>query len=968
MKIFNNIVRITTWNVNNLRTDGKLENVEAEMKRLNIDILGMSEVRWSGTGMKKNADSYIYYSGGSDVNNYYGVAILVKPNIQKSVIDFIPISDRVMMLKLNTNFRTLNLIQVYAPTRDKSDADVEAFYSDIEKVLESTKKGELTFVIGDFNAKVGKGAAGDAVGNYGLGMRNERGDRLIQFCIEQNMFATNTFFKQHPRRLYTWTSPKDSKENIIRNQIDYILLPKAFRKFVKSVKTFPGADINSDHNPVVCDFKMEYFKTARKTKHARKIDIRKLKDSDFKKHISEKLEQKLRVLEVNEPNNLQSTFNALEIILVDTQENEIGHSERRGKQEWMTEDILEMMEERRKFKLTNKIEYKRMKKEIRKRCREEKENWLSEKCKDMETLMMKHDSFNLHKNVKEFTGTNRKMETGILKDEQNNIIIGTEEKLKRWKDYIEKLFSDHERSIRSETQTDIGDEENDFRAAISKEEIKHAVKAQKNGKAVGPDAIHCELIKVITETDATGLQKICSLFNIIYKSGNIPTSWLKSTFITLPKKPKASQCDDYRMISLMSHLLKIFLRIIHTRIYSKCESFVGDTQFGFRNGFGTREALFSLNVLTQRYVDVNENIYACFIDYRKAFDCVQHDKMMSILTTLQLNKHDLKIIQNLYWNQTAAVRLNQDSSEAILIQKGVRQGCVLSPLLFNVYSETIFKETIAEINKGIKINNRMVNNLRYADDTVIMASNVEDLQQMLNLLVTSSEQQGLYINTSKTKAMTFSKKFKITNITINNLAIEQVHNFKYLGTNITENTSSETEIKSRIEQARRAFTNMKNFFVRNDLSLGLRIRMIRCYIFSILLYGCESWTMNLAMEKRIEAFEMYLYRRILKISWMQKIMNVEVLNHMQKEKELLQTIKERKIQYLGHILRGEKYALLQLIFQGNIEGKRSRGRPRKMWMDDIMRWTGLTSSDIINKLKSRTETAIVIANLRSETA
>uniref|UniRef100_A0A8D8X732 Uncharacterized protein n=1 Tax=Cacopsylla melanoneura TaxID=428564 RepID=A0A8D8X732_9HEMI len=125
--------------------------------------------------------------------------------------------------------------------------------------------------------------------------------------------------------------------------------------------------------------------------------------------------------------------------------------------------------------------------------------------------------------------------------------------------------------------------------------------------------------------------------------------------------------------------------------------------------------------------------------------------------------------------------------------------------------------------------------------------------------------------------------------------------------------------------------------------------MIRCYIFSILLYGCESWTMNLAMEKRIEAFEMYLYRRILKISWMQKITNVEVLNRMQKEKELLQTIKERKIQYLGHILRGEKYALLQLIFQGNIEGKRSRGRPRKMWMDDIMGWTGLTSSIYTNK-------------------
>ena len=107
---------------------------------------------------------------------------------------------------------------------------------------------------------------------------------------------------------------------------------------------------------------------------------------------------------------------------------------------------------------------------------------------------------------------------------------------------------------------------------------------------------------------------------------------------------------------------------------------------------------------------------------------------------------------------------------------------------------------------------------------------------------------------------------------------------KYLGAMMDEQCDCKKEIKCRIEQARRQFMSMKKLFVRSDLSLQLRMRMIRCYVFSILLYGCESWTLDQYIEKRIDAFEMYIYRRLLRIPWVLKISNEEVLHRMKKQK------------------------------------------------------------------------------------
>ena len=114
--------------------------------------------------------------------------------------------------------------------------------------------------MGDFNAKVGNGQFEECIGPFGLGERNERGERLIDFVMEEQFIVTNTFFKLPPRRLYTWKSPQDTPDHITRNQIDYIMVNKRFRNSITSVKTHPGADIKSDHNLLLGTIKLKLKK------------------------------------------------------------------------------------------------------------------------------------------------------------------------------------------------------------------------------------------------------------------------------------------------------------------------------------------------------------------------------------------------------------------------------------------------------------------------------------------------------------------------------------------------------------------------------------------------------------------------------------------------------------------------------------------------------------------------------------
>ena len=207
-------LRIATWNVRTMHSAGKLHNIEQEIRALSLDVLGVSEVRWTEAGEVSRENYKFLYSGGD--SHVHGVGMFLATSVSECLSGFWPISDRVMLVKLNAKPFNLSILQVYEPTTDHTDEEVEQFYDDIQMGIGQVKSDEVLVVMGDFNAKVGSTREDDIVGSYGLGTRNMRGTRLIEFCKANNLVVSNTWFKHPARRLYTWKSPGD----ICRNQID----------------------------------------------------------------------------------------------------------------------------------------------------------------------------------------------------------------------------------------------------------------------------------------------------------------------------------------------------------------------------------------------------------------------------------------------------------------------------------------------------------------------------------------------------------------------------------------------------------------------------------------------------------------------------------------------------------------------------------------------------------------------------
>ena len=197
---------------------GKLKVVKQEMARVNIDILGISELKWTGMGEFNSDDHYIYNCGQESLRRN-GVAITGNKRIQNAVLGCSLKNDRMISVHFQGKPFNITIIQVYALTSNTEEAEVEQFYEDLQDLLELTLKKDVLFIIGDWTAKVGSQETPGVTGKSGLGIQNEAGQRLIEFCQENALVIANTLFQQHKRRLYTWTSPDGQHQN----QIDYIL-------------------------------------------------------------------------------------------------------------------------------------------------------------------------------------------------------------------------------------------------------------------------------------------------------------------------------------------------------------------------------------------------------------------------------------------------------------------------------------------------------------------------------------------------------------------------------------------------------------------------------------------------------------------------------------------------------------------------------------------------------------------------
>ena len=200
----------------------------------------------------------------------------------------------------------------------------------------------------------------------------------------------------------------------------------------------------------------------------------------------------------------------------------------------------------------------------------------------------------------------------------------------------------------------------------------------------------------------------------------IKRKWWNLNKVPIPKKGNAKDCSDFRTIAFISHASKVILKIFQARLQQYVNHELPDVQTGFKKGRGTRDQIANNCWVIKKAREFQKNIYFCFIDYAKAFHCVDHNRFWKILKEIGIPDHLTCLLRNLYAGQEATVRTGHGKTDCIQIGKGVRQGCILSPYLFNLYAEYIMRSAgLDEAQTVIKIARRNSNNLRYADDTTL---------------------------------------------------------------------------------------------------------------------------------------------------------------------------------------------------------------------------------------------------------
>ena len=273
-------------------------------------------------------------------------------------------------------------------------------------------------------------------------------------------------------------------------------------------------------------------------------------------------------------------------------------------------------------------------------------------------------------------------------------------------------------------------------------------------------------------------------------------------------------------------------------------------------------------------------IYFCFIDYAKAFDCVDHNKLCKILQETGIPNELTWFLRNMYASQETTVRTGH-RTDWFQVGKGGHQGCILSPCLSNLYAEYIMRNArLDEAQAGIKIAGRNVNNLIYADNTTLMAESKEKLKSLLMKVKEESEKVGLKLNIQKTKVMACSP---ITSWQIDRETMETVTDFIFLGPQITADGDCSHEIKRRLLPGRKVMTKLDSTFKKVAETLPTKVHLVKAMVFPVVMYGCERWTIKKAEHQKTDAFELWCWRRLLRVPWTARRPNQSILKEISPE-------------------------------------------------------------------------------------
>ena len=883
-------IRISSWNVQGLvtRTHNKLQCHSFVDSLKQHDIVGLVE-----THMKPDdsitIEGYSSYSkcrlkNKRAVKYTGGIAVVFKQKLRNGVKIIDMKDSEFLWVKLCKEFfkydQDIYIGIIYINPINSTFESSKNFdsYECLEK--EITKFSALGNVIlmGDFNARTSIEAdyiiqddakylplddnyITDEIDynrySYDRARLNQYGHKLLEICKSTGLRILNGRLLGDSVGKFTCHQPSGS------SVVDYGLVHHSLYSLVNYFKVHKFNIMHSDHCQIsfelkswlICSDTDENLKKIPNryiwTEISKEMYANALRCEDIQADINDIIHTK-----TNNVNNLALKLNNIMHKAADRalKIRKYKSKKKRIQKKWFN-DIC-YRERQNLMKLGNQLDRKPFDRLLRTRYFEKKKYYHKILRKSMKTYRA-----DVVDNINESKDKNPQIYWNLLTDLKQDINTQTTDKSKNisgdeWQSYFSKLFSNENCDNKTaeivknvklpELEKEKVYNELSFRIEIS--EISKAIKALKNHKAVGLDCLSNEMIKA---GENSLINPILKLFNCILSSGNYPEIWTTSYIKPIHKVGNPLNPSNFRGISIMNCIAKLFSIVLNNRLKNFIDknNLIKEVQIAHKKGCRTTDHIFVLKTLIDQETKINKSkLYACFVDFHKAFDSINRDLLLYKLLHFGIGGNFYQVIKNMYYNITSCVKIgNNLTTDFFKCLTGVRQGDVLSPLLFNLFVNDlpdIFEDSCFPPH----LNDLSVNCLMYADDLVILSKSKEGLQTSLAKLNDYCNKWSLSINRSKTKVMIFNPSSSSrtenspqTKFQLGNTIVETVDSYKYLGIQFSVHNNFDNAVSNMLDKSRKAMFKLSKIITNEELLPSTGLRLFDQLIKPILTYGAEIW-------------------------------------------------------------------------------------------------------------------------------
>ena len=426
----------------------------------------------------------------------------------------------------------------------------------------------------------------------------------------------------------------------------------------------------------------------------------------------------------------------------------------------------------------------------------------------------------------------------------------------------------------------------------------------------------------------------------------VPLDWVSACVVPLYKgKGDKFDCGSFRGISLLSVVGKLYGRILIERVREGTENVIGEEQGGFRRGRGCVDQVFAMRQVCEKYLDKGKDVYWAFMDLEKAYDRVDREALWKVMGMYGVEGRLLRAVKSLYVNSRACVRVGNEMSEWFDVGVGVRQGCVMSPWLFNLYMDGVVREVEARaIESGVELVGVdglgwQLSQLLFADDTALVADSEKKLQRLVTEFDSVCERRKLRVNVGKSKVMrcTRSRDAMGMNLWLGGDKLEEVDAIKCLGSHIARGGGVDAEVKHRVKEARKVMGGMKSVLKCRTLSMDAKTKLYEGVVIPAALYGAETWGMKAEDRRRLDVLEMKCLRSMCGVSLWHRLRNEEIRRRVGVQRELSSRADMAVLRWFGHMERMEDERMTKRVMVAEVRGVRARGRPRLGWKDGVRR-------------------------------